>query len=250
MRASRPAALPALFTGLSAAVMVACSSGTATRARSLPTPSKLTGEAGKRASTIVSDARAALLAASSVHVKGAFTHNSTSDQRLDLQLTRVNGQPAATGTVTTVTRSGAKSQTVTLALIRLGGRLYVRGDRAYYARIGPKAAAVAGHWLVLPIAQDKSVADLTDLATLAAGLASASSDRVQGVSRIGTHRVVVVAAGAGATLYVLADGPSRPIRLQRSGASAIAGTIDFSDYNAPLKVAGPAGAIDIAKVRG
>jgi hypothetical protein len=242
----------------------ACSSGTATKARPLPTPSRLSGEAGKPASTIIADARAALLASTSVHINGAFTQNSRSSQRLDLRLTRVNSQPAATGTVTTVTTSGAKASTVTLDLIRLGSRLYVRGDRSYYARIGPKAAAVAGHWLSLPIAQDKSVADLTDLATLAAGFSSATSDRVNGTAQLGAHRVVVVTAGAGATvstvsdlsilftLSVAADGAPLPLRLQRTATSAspIAGTLDFSEYDAALQVAAPLRAIDIAKVRG
>lgn len=242
--------LPAVV--LLTALMAACSSATATRARSLPTPTALPGEAGKPAATIIGDARAALLAATTVHVSGSFTQNSAAVQRLDLHLTRVKGQPAAIGTVTTVTRSGARTATVRLTLIRLGSHLYVRGDRAYYTRIGPKAAAVAGHWLSLPIAQDRSVADLTDLATLAAGLASSPADRVLGTDRLGGAGVVVVRAASGATLYVAATGPARPVRLQRAMASGapVTGTLDFTDYDAPVSVAAPPGAIDIAKVRG
>lgn len=240
-------ALVALLAGL----LAGCSSGTATKARSLPTPSPLRGEAGKPASTIIADARAALLAATSVHVSGTFTQNSRSTQRLDLRLTRVKGSPVATGTVTTVTGSGATGSTVTLALIRFGSSLYVRGDRSYYARIGPKAAAVAGHWLSLPIAQDKSAADLTDLATLAADLSSTAADRVQGTRELGGRSAVVVTAGPGATLFVSAAVPTRPLRLQRTATSAspVSGTLDFADYDAALRVAAPAGAIDIAKVR-
>ena len=64
--------------------------------------------------------------------------------------------------------------------------------------------------------------------------------------------VVVVSAGSGATLYVSATGPPRPVRLQRAStaASPVSGTLDFTDYNAPQRVVAPAGAIDIAKVRG
>jgi hypothetical protein len=237
--------------GLTVGLVAACSSSTDTKARPLPTPSRLPGEAGKPASSIIGDARAALLAATSVHVTGTFTQTSQSSQRLDLRLTRVKGQPAATGTVVTVTRTGAKSSSVTLALVRLGSQLYVRGDRAYYARIGPKAAAVAGHWLVLPIAQDKSVADLTDLQTLAGGLSSASGDRVRGIQQLAGANVAVVTAASGATLYVSQTGAPRLARLQRAGTSAspVTGSLDFADYNAPLSVVAPAGAIDIAKVR-
>ena len=181
MRAPRSVVIGALMV----APLVSCSA-TSTRARAVPTPPRPSGEAGKPAATVIADARRALLAATSVHVKGTFTAPVT--QRLDLRLTTVNGAPAATGTVTTVTGSGAKTSTVTLALIRLGSRLYVRGDRAYYARIGPKAAAVAGHWLVLPTSQDASVANLTDLSLLAAGLSAASGDRVQGIQRLAVRR--------------------------------------------------------------
>ncbi len=237
-------------------VVAGCSS-TATRARAVPTPSRPSGEAGKPATTIISDARKALLASTSVHVMGAFTAvassgAATSMQRLDLRLTRIKGTPAATGTVTTVTGSGAKASTVTLSLIRLGSRLYVRGDRAYYARIGPKAAAVAGHWLALPVSQDESVASVTDLTAIAAGFSGAAGDRVEGTRQLGDTTVVVVTAGPGASLSVSATGAPRPVRLQRSDTApaGVAGTLDFSEYDAPLTVAAPAGAVDLATVRG
>ncbi len=246
---------PPVLAGLLVSVLLGCSSA-ATRPRPAPSPSRASSEAAKPAATIVDDARSALLSATSVHISGTFTTvgesaAASSTQRLDLRLTRVNGEPAATGTVTTVTRDGAKSQTVTLSLIRLGTHLYIRGDRAYYARIGPKAVAVAGRWLVFPTSQDMSVANLTDVSALAAGFSATKGGRVEGTRSLGSSTAVVVTAGIGATLFVAATGPSRPLRLQRAGTApeGVTGTLDFTDYDVPLTVAAPAGAIDIARLR-
>jgi hypothetical protein len=251
VHASRPLLLGTLLPTL----LLGCSS-TATHPRAVPTKPRSSGEAGKPAGVVVADARKALLAAKSVRVTGSFTLTGSgtgaSTQRLDLRLTHVRGQPAATGTVTTVTGSGAKRTSVTLALIRLGPTLYIRGDRAYYARIGPKAVAVTGRWLSLPIAQDKAVADVTDVAAVAAGLSPTANDRLGGTSKIGGLTVLQVTAGSDATLYVSAQGAGRPVRLERSltAAAGVKGTLDFTDYDVPLTVSAPAGAVELNALSG
>ena len=205
----------------------------------------------------MSDARTALLEAGSVRITGTVnvmaSGTGSTTQRFNLRLTRVNKTPAATGTVTTTSVTGTKRLTVTLAIIRVGGTLYIRGDRAYYARIGPKAAAVAGRWLSLPASQDTSVAGLTDLSVVAAGLAPPSNRaQVVGTARLGSAPVIVVRPNSATKLYVAASGTPRPLRLQRTldVPAGGDGTIDFADYGAPVTVTAPAGAIPIAKVRG
>ncbi len=239
-----------------AAALAACG-GTSTHPRPVPTTPRPSGEAGKPAATIMSDARAALLAASSVRITGTVavraSGTGSTTQRFDLRLTRVKGLPDATGTVTTTSITGTKRLTVSLAIIRVGGTLYIRGDRAYYSRIGPKAAAVAGRWISLPAAQDTSVAGLTDLSIVAAGLASPSNRaQVVGTARLGSAPVIVVMPNSAAKLYVAASGAPRPLRLQRTldVPAGGDGTLDFVDYDAPLTVTAPAGAIPIAKLRG
>jgi hypothetical protein len=250
VRAFRSLAMASVLTAL----VLGCS-GNATHPRAVPTTPPPSGEAGKPAGVVIADARKALLAATSVHVTGTITvapaATGTQAQRFDLRLTRIKKQPAATGTVTTVTRAGTKTTSVTLDLVRVGSAIYIRGDRAYYARIGPKAAAVAGRWLSFPASQDRSVAGLTDIATLSAGISTGARDRISGSARLNGVTVVVVMAGASSKLYVSASGPPRPVRLQRAlaqpaGATA---TLDFSGYDAPLTVAAPVGAIPLAKVR-
>lgn len=244
-------------------VLAGCGSDTTTSARPLPSPPKPSGEAAKPAATIVADSRKALLSATSVHLTGTFlgiadasTSGSVSpapgQQLLDLRLSRGSrNSPDAAGTVTTVATTAGKTTTTKIAIIRVGGTLYLLGDKAYYARIGPKAAAVAGKWLSLPISQDQAIADLTDVTPLANGLSGASSVSVQGVQRIDSGTAVVLHTGAGATLYVAATGTPYPLRLMRAGAtpSAVSGTLDFTDYNAPVSIKAPAGAVALAKVR-
>ena len=94
------------------------------------------------------------------------------------------------------------------------------------------------------------MANLTDLAALAAGLSVRHPTGSKAQPGSGGTGVVVVAAGTGATLYVAATGAPRPFGCSgRNRASQVTGTLDFTDYDAPLTVAAPAGAIDIANVR-
>lgn len=255
VRAPRSVALVTLVASVLAGALAGCSGGSDTKERAVPTPSPLSGEAAKPAATIIADARAALLAATSVRVTGELTSTSgktANQQRLDLRVARGNGGLAlAAGRVVTVTKLGTRTNKVSLELIRIGPRLYIKGDRAYYASIGPKAAAVSGSWLYLPIAKDQSAASLTDISALAAGFASPSTPTRQGVVKLGSQDAVVVHTSNGATLYVAADGTPNPLRLQRASAGAgPSGTLDFTGYDAGFSIKAPAGGIDITKVRG
>ena len=77
MRRIRRAAAAVVAAG----TLVACS-GTTTHPRAVPTTPRPSGEAGKPAATIVNDARAALLAASSVRVTGTFSINDRRRRQL------------------------------------------------------------------------------------------------------------------------------------------------------------------------
>ena len=246
-----------LLTALAVALAVAlaaCGSTTTTKQRPIPTAPSPTGEAAKSAATIIADARRQLLAARSVHVTGSFTGSSSApgSQRIDLHLGRgARGVPVATGTVTTTTTTAGKTTSVTLALIRVGNVLYLRGDRTYYSRIGRKAAAVAGRWLSLPLSQDRAVADVTDLVRLASGLTGTSGAKTLGLTQFGAQRALLVRSSAGAYLYVASSGPPRLLRLQRpAGSTGLAGRLDFGSYDAALTVKAPAGAVALATVQG
>jgi hypothetical protein len=264
------------MTGLSLAglsvVLTGCASATNTHQQPAPSVAP-TGEIAKPASTILADARNQLLAATSVRVRGTVTSTSTStststptstststststptstprpsakafvQQRLDLRVGRgPEGQALATGTITTIASAGGQTLTVPIAVIRVGDQLFIYADKSYYARIGSKVALAAGHWLSLPVSQDRAFADLTDVTRFAAGLAFAGA-RTGGELRLGTVPAIVVQSRA-ALVYVASTGAPRLLRLQRPAAeNALAGTLDFTENGARLSVRVPAGAI-------
>jgi hypothetical protein len=263
----------ALFTALSLAglsvVLTGCASTTNTHPHAAPSVAA-TGEIAKPASMILADARNQLLAATSVRVRGTVSQlvatatptpapKSTSkatpipspsasaktsvQQRLDLRVGRgPKGQALASGTITTIASAGGQTLTVPIAVIRVGDQLFIYADKSYYARIGAKVALAAGHWLSLPVSQDRAFADLTDVTQFAGGLASTDA-KTGGELRLGTIPAVVVQTG-GALVYVASSGAPRLLRLQRpAAANALAGTLDFSEYGAALSVRAPAGAI-------
>jgi hypothetical protein len=241
----RPAASLAVAGCAVSAVLVSlagCSSATTTHARPVPSPAAPTGELAKPAKAILADARRELLAARSVRVSGTFSAAkaaSSTRERIDLQLGRgVNGEALATGTVTTTVSASGRANAVPVALVRVAGTLYIRGDRDYYARIDPRVASAAGQWLSLPVGQDRSLSDLTDVTRLAEGLASPTASTA-GELKLGSQQAIVIRAG-GAIAYVAAGGTPRLLRLQRPAGNVLAGSLDFTGYGAALTVRPPA----------
>jgi hypothetical protein len=263
----------ARFTALSLAglsvVLTGCASTTNIHPHAAPSV-VATGEIAKPASMILADARNQLLAATSVRVRGTVSQlvatatptpapkttskatptpspsasaKTSVQQRLDLRVGRgPKGQALASGTITTIASAGGQTLTVPIAVIRVGDQLFIYADKSYYARIGAKVALAAGHWLSLPVSQDRAFADLTDVTQFAGGLASTDA-KTGGELRLGTIPAVVVQTG-GALIYVASSGAPRLLRLQRpAAANALAGTLDFSEYGAALSVRAPAGAI-------
>jgi hypothetical protein len=167
----------ARFTALSLAglsvVLAGCARATDTHQRALPSPTP-TGELAKPASTILADGRRELLASRSVRVLGTVSQSvatatttaapkasaapkTSVQQRLDLRVGRGSkGEALATGTITTIASAGGQTLTVPIAVIRVGEQLFIYADKSYYARIGAKVALAAGHWLSLPVSQDRA----------------------------------------------------------------------------------------------
>jgi hypothetical protein len=249
-------------------VLSGCAGANDTRQHPIPSQTP-TGELAKPASAILADARRELLATRSVRVRGTVsqtlvtatssptakatsaapkagasaTAKTSVQQRLDLRVGRgEQGQALAAGTITTIASAGGQTLTVPIAVVRVGDQLYIFADKSYYARIGAKVAQAAGHWLSLPISQDRAFADLTDVTQFATGLA-ATAAKTGGELQLGTVPAVVVQTG-GALVYVAASGAPRLLRVQRpAAANALAGTLDFTEYGAALSVRAPAGAI-------
>jgi hypothetical protein len=185
---------------------------------------------------IVTEAQRALSQAKSVRITGKYQENGK-PVTLDVRL--VAGKKA-TGSVLT---DGSKVE-----LRRIGDKLYVKGDDKFLQALGPKAQATKGKWLVGPVAQaDPGLANLTDLdqfaGTLAPGKTGLTKETVRQLA--GTSAISVRSSG-GARLWVADSGTPYPLRLERIGA--VAGFIDYGDYDRTIDVTAPSPTVDLASV--
>jgi len=111
------------------------------------------------------------------------------------------------------------------------------------------AALVANKWLKAPstgsFASFTEFGSLTDLFKALFSshgkLAKSASTTVRGIAAIG-----LIDKTNGGTLYVATKGEPYPLEI--SDPSSSGGSITFTDFNAPVKITAPAGAIDLSKL--
>jgi hypothetical protein len=228
-RAARALAGVALLTA-QCAVLAGCGSS-----------SRGNGVASKPPLRILAAAQAAADAATSVHVVGSI-EGTRAHESFDIEIL------AGKGTHGIVTVAGASFE-----LIETAGTVYVKGDAAFYERIGGVKAArrLVGKWLKAPVTDPKlqPLLRLTDLHSLIsvslaghAGLLSAGTSVVGGV-----HVVGVGDAAKGETVYVATNGAPYPVEIAKSGLGG--GTITLTRWNAPVLLVAPAPAIDISALQ-
>jgi hypothetical protein len=202
--------------------------------------SKSNGVAQKSPREALAAAQAAVVSATSVRIVGSGTKGGAPFS-LNLRL--------ATG-------KGAEGQIaeggLSFRLIQIGDTLYINGSPAFYRHFGGQAAAqlFQGKWLKAPVSTPEftSISSLTDLRTLTRSLLNTSGSlRSAGTNTIGGQKVAAIEDPAqGGTLYVAATGKPYPLELEHTGSEA--GRITFSDWNAPVSLTAPAGAIDITQL--
>jgi hypothetical protein len=203
---------------------------------------KSNGVADKSAQEIVQAALTAAKAATSVHVSG--TINAGSTLKIDLHLVRDVG---GTGTITT---NGS-----TFDIVSVGGKNYFKADGAALRNLGAGAAAqlLQGKWFVAPasLPQLSSLGSITNLQRLFdAALKSAGKVEKGNETKVnGQPAIEVNSAKQNGTLYVATTGQPYPLRIQGSGAKN-QGSIDFTDWNASVKVTAPANPVDLSKLLG
>jgi hypothetical protein len=214
--------------------LAACASNSDRPLPAVQTPAVSSLTAGQ----IVTEAQRSLSQAASVHITGQYRQDGKPVQ-IDIRLAA--GQNAI-GTVTT--------DGVNVALRRVGNQLFVKGDDKFLAALGPKAQASKGKWLVGPIASaDRGLANLTDLGRFAATLTPGSGALTkEDVRSLAGQQAVSVRSSTGARLWVADVGKPYPLRLERTGA--VAGFIDYGDYDAPVVVHPPSPTVDLASLNG
>jgi hypothetical protein len=192
-------------------------------------------EQSKPAERIATDAQKAARSAGAVHVSGSIVERGAR-LSLDLHLVRNTGA---------VGRMGLKGGTI--KLVRVGSKVYMNGNTAFWAAYGGPAAAqlYANRWLTIPTssAQIAPFVALTDIDKLFGG-AVGSHGKIEkdGTITYRGHKVIVLkeAGGAGGTLYVAASGTPYPLALLGPGAGA-QGTLAFDQWNRKVPISAPKG---------
>ncbi len=192
-------------------------------------------EAGKAPLVILRDALRAARAARSVRLVG--TSRNSSVTALALELT---GSRGGRGTATV---SG-----LSFSIVRLGRSMYLRGDVGFTRHFAGRAATQVGHrWFRVPPgrAQFKPFADLTNMRVLLTKLLSPSKRTLVKLSvrTVNGVRVIGLEDRGHGVLYVAASGTPYPVEIVSLPAGS--GKLVFGDWNRPVALRVPAGAVDL-----
>jgi hypothetical protein len=163
----------------------------------------------------------------------------TSPLTLDL---RVAKPSTATGTISL----GGTN----VRLVRVGDTVYVNGDRGFWTKLLGVAAAkrYAGRWLKASATSSSlaGYARLTDINQFFNGAASRGTLEKKGTTTYNGQKVIAIVDNTknGGTYYVAASGKPYPVAIL-GGTGSKAGAIRFSDWNQPVSVTAPKGAIPL-----
>ena len=191
------------------------------------------------AKEIVTTSAAAMATASSVTVSGVFKGDDGPDMSLDLVLgtgvgegtTSLNGKPL-------------------MEFRETGGKIYWKITReGAEAILGPGDAskAIGGRWVVAPTSSDDNESlgpgEFGDKDALLASLVQeGATATTAGTGEVNGTPVVFVKTGSGADAATLAvQTLGEPYIVQVKGEGT--GDIRFSDWNVPVSVTAPAGAV-------
>jgi hypothetical protein len=197
------------------------------------------GIASKSPVGIVNAASQAAARASSVHIAGTITSGGT-PITLDMHLVAGKG---ATGQIS--------SRGLSAKLISVGRYVYINGAESFWkAFAGPTIAQkLAGKWLKTPATGSfSSFGSLTNMATLFSKAFGSHGTLAKGpATTVNGQQVVAVRdTSKGGTLYVATTGSPYPIEIVKTGSSA--GQVTFDQYNQPVSLAPPAGAVDLTSL--
>jgi len=204
--------------------------------------SSANGVASKTPSEILALSKQAADSAKSVHVAGSIV-SKVSPLTLDLSLV------AGEGARGSLAEGGSSFE-----LIETGGTVYLRGNAAFYKRIGGDAAAqlLNGKWLKAPASTPAfaSLASLTDPRQLIDSTLADHGTLAKGaITSVGGRRVVALNdTSKGGTLYVAVTGKPYPVQIAKTGEGG--GRVSFDRWNVPVSLRPPPGAIDITQLQG
>jgi hypothetical protein len=133
-------------------------------------------------------------------------------------------------------------------LLRAGDSLYLRTAAPVWRAQGVTDAralkAIAGKWVLLPVADAARFRIFTDVDYLISGFKQPSY-AVTGTRVIAGVPAVELRDATGTVLTVASGAPHVPLTITNAAGK---GSLTFTNWNAPLAVHAPAGAVDLAKL--
>jgi hypothetical protein len=205
------------------------------------------GVAAKSASEILAATRTAAQSASSVHVIAHTKITHGGSLKLDASLAKTQGH------------AQVSFYGLTIAVIRDGDTLYVKGNQGFAASLerslGVKVPV--GTWLKGPakgaLGQIGAFTEIeTELPTMLSGsgpIAKGAKTKIDGQPAIALKEIRKLYTG---TLYVATTGQPYPLKLTKSPTQAgpgESGETTFTNWNDPVTVSPPANAIDITQLQ-
>jgi hypothetical protein len=187
-------------------------------------------ESAKPAGQILTDVRAVVAAATSVHVSGHVGGQTRVGVDLHLSRTGGSGRVAASGLAFKVTR--------------IGKAVYFTGNEGFYRQFTNAAGIrlLDGRWLKVPVTDKRfgSFTGLTDMSGLLGQLLHPSGTVTKiGVRTVGGQRVIALRDSAnGGVLYVAATGVPFPVEIVSTGAHA--GQVLLDHWNQKITLTPPA----------
>ncbi len=212
----------ALVIALSMAALVVL--GVTTTAATAPSDTN-----AKEASTLVTEARAAMLAAGAVSATGGGSTHVTGVGRVIVSESDYAGPTSGSQELTMTSRQGTTTALPNATTLDITGALYVDGDAAFWSSTmatgDREAAALAGTWVQIPTsspAYSPAAADLT-LPSLVRDLFDATTYHEGGTRIVDGVRAVAVSyqnSGDDAgpvTCYLATGGTHLPVAVTVSG---------------------------------
>lgn len=246
-----------VLMAVSAAALVAAACGddsTPTGSAAAPTSAAASSSAaagGDLASQdpgeILNKAKGAITAVKTVRLKGGGT---SSGQTFEVDMRY--GEDGAYGTVS---NSGQ-----TIELRRVGQTVYLKADAKFWSSTAGADAAklLGGKFLKAPLTDPRvqQLATFTDKDGFVAQVLQADGEVTKGEAKeIRGTPAIGLKSGSGTntgTLYIATEGEPLPLQLVPDSGGGEAGSLDFLEYDEPVKVETPAAAetVDVTKLGG
>jgi hypothetical protein len=200
------------------------------------------GVSSKSPTEILAASKAAADSAGSVHVAGALASNGTP---ITLNLDLVSGRGG---------RGQISEEGLAFELIVVDDTIYIKGTPAFYSHFGGAAAAqlFQGKWLKAPVSGGElaSLAALTNLGKLLDQTLASQGTLAKGpTSRLAGQPVIELRdTSRNGSLFVATTNQPYPVQIAKRGPGSETGHVSFTDWNAPVSLAAPSGAIDLSQL--